>query len=107
MSEEQDWRLRVDIADPSALHARLRGAHHFERELDPLIPDHVVLSHDDDTVFAYANTRGEIDEVRRAVEHQLSEDGLSAQLHITHWDDPSGAWLPPGEAPSRQPASTP
>src|SRR5579871_582567 len=100
MADDQDWRLRVEIGEPSALHARLRSANHFERELDPLIPDDVVLSNDDDTVWAYARTRDEIDEVRRAVEHQLAADGLTAQLEVTHWDDAAGAWLAPGEAPA-------
>lgn len=99
MADDQDWRLRVDIDDPSALHARLRGARHFERELDPLIAGDVVLSHDDDTVFAYAKTSASIEEVRRAVERQLAQDGLSAQVHVAHWDDASETWLAPGEAP--------
>jgi len=99
MADDQDWRLRVDIDDPAALHARLRGARHFERELDPLIADDVVMSHDDDTVFAYANTSASIEEVRRAVAHQLAQDGLTAEIHVAHWDDASEAWLAPGEAP--------
>ena len=99
MADDQDWRLRVDIDDPSALHARLRGAHHFERELDPLIADDVVLSYDDDTVFAYANSSASIEEVRHAVQRQLAQDGLTAETHVAHWDDGSGTWLAPGEAP--------
>ncbi|MGD0387119.1 MAG: hypothetical protein ABSB73_13425, partial [Solirubrobacteraceae bacterium] len=62
MAEDQDWRLRADLADPAGLHARLRDAHHFEHELKPLISHDVVLSYDDDTLFAYANTREAIDE---------------------------------------------
>src|SRR5579862_7583836 len=99
MDDDQDWRLRVDIDDPSALHARLRGARHFERELDPLIADDVVLSHDDDTVFAYASTSAAIEEVRRAVEHQLQQDALHGAVRVDHWDDPSSTWLAPGEQP--------
>ncbi len=99
MADDQDWRLRVDIDDPSALHEKLRSARHFERELDPLIADDVVLSHDDDTVFAYANTSASIEEVRRAVEHQLAQDQLGAQIGVAHWDDASATWLAPGEAP--------
>lgn len=106
MADDQDWRLRVDINDPSALHVSLRGARHFERELDPLIADDVVLSHDEHTVFAYANTSAAIEEVRRAVEHQLAQDGRSAQIAVAHWDDPSATWLAPGEAPPPPPPPT-
>ena len=102
MANDQDWRLRVDIDDPSALHASLRGARHFERELDPLIADDVVLSHDDDTLFAYAKTSASIEEVRRAVERQLAQDRLTAETHVTHWDEESETWLAPGEAPPRR-----
>src|SRR5579859_1742411 len=111
MSDDQDWRLRVEIGDPAALHARLRGAHQLERELDPLIPDDVVLSHDRDTVFAYAGSASEIDAVRRAVEQQLSADGVTAEVSVAHWDEPSGAWVAAGEpapaAPEPEPDAGP
>ena len=90
MGDNQDWRLRADLADPAGVHARLRDAHHFERELEPLIDRDVVLSYDDETLFAYANTRAAIDEARRAIEHQLASDGLSAAVRIDHWDDALG-----------------
>jgi hypothetical protein len=90
MAADQDWRLRADLADPAGLHARLRDAHHFEEQLKPLISQDVVLSYDDCTLFAYANTREAIDETRVAVEHQLDSDGLTATLRIDHWDDGLG-----------------
>jgi hypothetical protein len=86
MAEQQDWRLRADLADPAGFHERLRGARHFEHELEPLVSPEVVLSHDDDTLFAYANTQPAIIAARAAIEHQLASDGLSAQLVISHWD---------------------
>lgn len=90
MADDQDWRLRADLPDPAGLHARLRDAHHFEHELKPLIDHDVVLSYDDNTLFAYANTREAIAETRRAVEHQLTSDALTAALRIDHWDDALG-----------------
>ncbi len=90
MADDQDWRLRADLADPAGLHARLRDAHHFEHELQPLISHDVVLSYDEDTLFAYASTREAISATRRAIEHQLASDGLAATLRIAHWDDDLG-----------------
>ena len=52
--DDQDWRLRADIADAPGLLGRLREARHFDRELEPLISRDVVLSADDETLFAYA-----------------------------------------------------
>jgi chorismate-pyruvate lyase len=105
MSDDQDWRLRVELADAAGFHGRLRDAHHFERELEPLVADEVVLSYNDDTLFAYANTEAAIREVRRAVEHQLSSDGASGAIVVSHWDDDLGDlgdWhqVDPPEAPS-------
>jgi hypothetical protein len=90
MSDDQDWRLRVNLADAAGFHDRLRDAHHFERELEPLVADGVVLSYNDDTLFAYANTEAALGEVRRAVEHQLAADGISGAITVSHWDDDLG-----------------
>ena len=90
MAEDQDWRLRAELADAVLLLARLRDARHFEHELTPLVGHDIVLSYDDDTLFAYANTHEAINEARRAIEHQLASDGLSATLQIAHWDDDLG-----------------
>jgi hypothetical protein len=100
MADEQDWRLRADIADARGLTARLREARHFERELEPLIGNDVVLSADDEKLFAYANTRESIDETRRALEQQLASEDRGAVISISHWDDHDREWLqvdpPPG-----------
>jgi hypothetical protein len=90
MSEDQDWRLRVALADAAGVHGRMRDAHHFERELEPLVADDVVLSYNDDTLFAYANTEAALGEVRRAVEHQLASEGASGRIIVSHWDDDLG-----------------
>jgi hypothetical protein len=89
---QQDWRLRVDLADAAGLHDRLRDARHFERELEPLIGPDVVLSYDEDTLFAYADSREAIDEARRSIEHQLASDQQSATVVVSHWDDDLGAF---------------
>ena len=92
MAADQDWRLRADLADPAGFHERLRGARHFEHELEPLVSHEVVLSYDDDTLFAYANTQQAIIAARAAIEHQLASDGLSAQLVVSHWDGELGEY---------------
>jgi hypothetical protein len=90
MEEPNDWRLRVDLNDPAGFHARLRDGRHLERELEPLISDHVVLSYDDDTMFAYAPTRAAIDQARQGVDSQLQRDGLTATSVVSHWDEDLG-----------------
>ena len=92
MDDDQDWRLRADLADPAAMHAKLRDAHQLETQVQSLVGDDVVLSYDDDTLFAYANTREAIDRARGAVEAQLAADEAGAALQVSHWDDAHSEW---------------
>src|SRR5579871_4864611 len=99
--DEQDWRLRADIDDAPGLLGRMREASHFERELEPLVRADVVLSADDDTLFAYANTREAIEETRRALEHVLSGERREAKTAISHWSEHDDEWRqvdPPPDA---------
>ena len=92
MADDQDWRLRADIADAAGLHGRLREARHFERELEPLIAPDVVLSDDDDTLFAYANTRAAIDEAAtRGRAPARAGEPRRPTIAISHWDDEGDA----------------
>jgi hypothetical protein len=92
VADTQDWRLRVDIADPSRLHARLRDARRVEHDANATIPEGVVLDRDDETLFAYANTRAAIDETRRAIERVLADDDVSAGVTLSHWDGATSDW---------------
>jgi len=104
MDDDQDWRLRVDLADAPGVHLRLRGAGRLEHELEPALARDVVLSHDDDTLFAYASTRPQIDAARAAIERQIAQDGLSAAVRLDRWDDATGddgEWRPVDPPPER------
>ena len=105
MDDDQDWRLRVDVADAPALHAHLRGARHLEGELEQIVGDDVVLSLDDHTLFAYATTRAAIEGAREAIERKLADDGLSASVALSHWIDDIEYWHqvdPPPDAEERE-----
>jgi hypothetical protein len=103
MADDQDWRLRADLADPAAMHSRLRDGLQLESELEPVLGDDLVLSYDSGTLFAYANTREAINHARGAIEQQLSADDAAAKLTVSHWDDSGAEWhqveppLDPGE----------
>jgi len=98
--DRQDWRLRADIDDARGLLGRLREARHFEKELEPLIGPDVVLSADDDTLFAYANTRATLEATRQALLRELEQEGRGAETLVSHWDEDRGEWRqvdpPPG-----------
>jgi hypothetical protein len=92
MAEDQDWRLRADLADPAAVHAELRDTEKIEQEMKPLVSHDVVLSYDDYTLFAYANTQEAIMAARAAIEAHLAGSGRAAMLAISHWDDDLDDW---------------
>ncbi|MGH2850670.1 MAG: hypothetical protein ACRDLP_08645 [Solirubrobacteraceae bacterium] len=105
MEDTKDWRLRVDIGDPSRLHALLRDARRVEHDAEAAIPDDVVLDRDDETLFAYAMTRAAIDETRRAIERVLADDGVDASVTLSHWNAPTSDWRqvdPPPDATERE-----
>jgi hypothetical protein len=103
--EQQDWRLRADIDDARGVLGRLREARHFEHELEPLIGPDVVLSADDDTLFAYANTRAALEATRDALVRELEQEGRSAVLRISHWDDAHDDWHPIDPPPTAEEAA--
>ena len=78
--EQQDWRLEVAVEGAHQLHSQLHG--------DDALGAGVVLSYDDDTLFAYAPTRAAIDTARHAIEARL--DGKPAGFVLSHWDDDLG-----------------
>jgi hypothetical protein len=92
VEETQDWQLRVDVADPSRLHELLRGGRRLQHEVAAAIPDGVVLDRTDETLFAYANSRAAIDDVRRVIERVLADDGVSGFFRLDHWDRSLGDW---------------
>ena len=87
-----NWRLRADIADAQGLLAGIREAGYLKREMKDRIGPDVVLSSDDDTLFAYANTRGAIDAARVALEDHLAQEGRTAAITIAHWDKARDEW---------------
>jgi hypothetical protein len=89
-----DWRLRIELAAHGAggLLARLSGSHarHLAHELER---DRLVVSHDDDTVFVYASSQGQLERAQPIVEAELAELELTPrELVSEHWLDEEDRW---------------
>ncbi|HEX4187766.1 MAG TPA: hypothetical protein VHY83_07715 [Solirubrobacteraceae bacterium] len=97
MSEDQDWRLaaELDASDRRGalerLMGRVRGPDIVE-EIESALPHDVVVSHDGDLLFAYASSREEIEQARRAIEEVLKRDGVGARIVLSHWDEERDEW---------------
>jgi hypothetical protein len=101
-----EWRLQIDIQDTghvASLVERL-DAQELEDELSAAFHDRVILSRDEDRVFAYAATREQAEAVRDLVVRLDGEHGWTAATELRHWHPLAERWedpdlpLPEGDA---------
>jgi hypothetical protein len=95
MAKDQDWRLRLDLAQPADLEALLadvRDPHTGKREHTPALGEDVVLTHDGNTFFAYAMTAESLQGARERIEATLHQAGLKGVIRLSHWDASSLRW---------------
>jgi hypothetical protein len=95
--DEKDWRLQATLDAPArggsspSLIERLRG-HGVDDELRAAVPHDVVVTHDGDKLFAYAASEALLAQAREAIEQTLREDGITASIRVSDWDDDLDAW---------------
>lgn len=112
MSDEQDWRLKVELDSSvdlrggvSHLFGHLRGGGgsgdpDVVHELESAVPHDVVLTHDGKLLFAYAADEATIDATRRAVEGVLARENMQGSIFVSHWDDEFDSWRQTDPPPS-------
>jgi len=66
--------------------------------------DRVIVTHDGDTLFAYAGTAGEAREAERVLREGLADRGLGARGELTRWHPVSETWEPVDEPLPATPA---
>ena len=91
-----DWRLRMELEDKvDTLLERLGFDLRDEaRELaDELKENRLVVSHDEDTVFVYADSAAHAEAARRVIEAELAAEGLRAgQIRLERWLPDEERW---------------
>jgi hypothetical protein len=96
MSDDQDWRLQLDLdeaTDLDGLVSRVRGgAEEFQRDTEHVLGDDVVLTHDGSKFFAYAPSESSIEAARHAIESVLQQEQRQATVRVSHWDEALAAW---------------
>jgi hypothetical protein len=97
VSEDQDWRLtaELDAGDKRGtldrLLGRVRGGDVVE-EIEKALAHDVVITHDGNTLFAYAASEDAIGAARRAIEQVLQQDAVGAKIVVSHWDEERDEW---------------
>jgi hypothetical protein len=118
MSDEQDWRLKVELdasvetgGGVSHLFGHLRGGGDPDvvHELESAVPHDVVLTHDGKLLFAYAADEATLAATRRAIEGVLARENMKGGIFVSHWDDELDSWRqtdpPPTAAEAQQEAT--
>jgi hypothetical protein len=116
MSEEQDWRLKVELTsgvdtggalDHLLGHLRRGGGEspNLVGEMDAAVPHDVVLTHDGKLLFAYAANQATLTATRRAIEGVLARENVNGSIFVSHWDEELDSWRqtdPPASAAEAQ-----
>jgi hypothetical protein len=92
-----DWRLRVRMRDQGRGRqlAESMEAAALEHELAGALPDRVVVSHDEDDVFCYTDTRDQAEQAREVVARQATEHGWTIETELARWHPVAEEWEDP------------
>ena len=97
MSDDQDWRLQLELEEPADLDALVHrtrgGGGDLDHDVRAALSDDTVLTHDGSVFFAYTRSRGPLDDARQRIEEVLHQDARRGTIRISHWDDDLHAWL--------------
>jgi len=94
-----DWRLRVDLREPSrALELkRYLESVELEHELSATLGDRVAVSNDDGEVFCYAGTREQAERAEEVIRSAATERGWEVDTELKHWHPVAEEWEDPDE----------
>jgi hypothetical protein len=111
VSDEDNWRLKVQLRDGAVERSRLDGLlgriRHpdLARELGGDVPHDVAVTHDGSCLFAYAASEASLSAARAAIELAMRHAGATADISVSRWDTGLDEWLqtdPPLEGDRRR-----
>ncbi|MGI8902567.1 MAG: hypothetical protein ACR2IP_02670 [Solirubrobacteraceae bacterium] len=94
-----DWRLRIDLQQPSLAHqlSELLNAVEIEHDLERSFRERVVVSVDGPEVFCYAGTRAQAEAAEQLIRQLAGEHGWELDVALTHWHPVAEQWESPDE----------
>jgi hypothetical protein len=92
-----DWRLQINLDDDGASGkvADLIRSNELENEFQHDLENAVIVSHEGETIFLYAETREPLDFVAGKVRGFLDEKGWKGELELRHWHKEAEDWEDP------------
>jgi hypothetical protein len=90
----EDWRVKVDLHEEELgpVFVRWLREHSLEDELAERLRGRVVVSHDEDKYFLYANSRDQADAAKQVVDRFLDEHKVHAEIAVQRWHDVAEDW---------------
>jgi hypothetical protein len=92
-----DWRVRIHLREQGRGHqlAQAMEAAALEEELESVLAGRVVVSHDDDDVFCYTDTREQAERARDVVTALAGKNGWAIDPELTRWHPIAEEWEDP------------
>jgi hypothetical protein len=100
--DERDWRLRYELGSTAGQGLAARALEHLHdggemSRLRSAVAEDAVITHDGQTLFAYAAGREAIERARSAIEAVLADLGTVQSGQLSHWDETLDAWVDPDD----------
>ena len=92
--EASEWRVEVDLeADEhgQSLGERLRSLD-LDDEVREALGGNVIVTRDGSRMFLYAGSQPAAEAAADVVRRVVAEEGLDAEIEMTHWDPGDHAW---------------
>ena len=90
----EEWRVEIELSDEGhglSLGERLRSLD-LDDDARAKLGGDVIVTRDGSRLFLYAASQDAAGEAARVVQDLVNEDGLDADVSVTHWDTGDHAW---------------
>lgn len=92
--DHDDWRVKIEIHDETGIRHLIDEVRELEvvHDARQMLANRVAVTHDGQSVFAYATTRQAAGEARQALGKLIDDHGLEATFELTRWHHAEEKW---------------
>jgi hypothetical protein len=92
--DQDDWRVKIEIGDESGIQHVIDEVRELEvvHDARQMLAKRVAVTHDGQSIFAYADTQQAASEARQALGKLIDEHGLEATFELSRWHHAEEKW---------------
>ncbi len=92
-----DWRLRIDVHEPSQARRLLErlDSSELEHELDTSFGDRVIVSREGPTLFCYTGAHEQAERAQELARRLADEHDWQVDFELLHWHPTAESWEDP------------